>query len=151
MKVDATPVVLLIGALWLAITVLGLVGWWFPALLLSVPLMVGHVVLGSSHKGRIRPALLFHPILTWAAVWLASFVLAEVFARLYAGSPPAFTVFGLHPSFACIVFGFWIGGVATLTVGFSRRRRLWMSDAQWDEFTGDMARLNRERPEIERG
>ena len=63
----------------------------------------------------------------WAGVWLVSFALAEYFARSFAGSAPDFTILGLHPSFACIVFGYWVGGVATLTVGFSRRRRLWMT------------------------
>ncbi len=142
MKVSATPVVLAIGALWVAVTVLGLGGLWFPALLLSVALMTAHLVLGSAHQGRISPALLLHPILTWSGLWLASFFLAEVFARKDAGSAPIFMILGLHPSFACIVFGYWIGGVVVLTLGFFARRRLWMTDEQWDEFTTTVARLN---------
>lgn len=151
MKVSATPVILLIGALWVVITALGLLGSWFPALLLSVVLMAAHLVLGSAHNGRIRLAFLIHPILTWATVWVVSFVLAEFFARTFAGVRPDFTILGLHPSFACIVFGFWLGGVATLTVGFSRRRTLWMTDEQWDEFTDEVARLNEENSGVEGG
>lgn len=142
MRVRATPLVLLIGVLWLIITVFGLVGWWFPALLLSVVLMAAHLVLGSAHEGRINVALLFHPILTWSGLWFASFVLAEVFAGKDAGSAPIFTILGLHPSFACIVFGYWVGGVVTLTLGFFARRRLWMTDEQWSDFSRKVARLN---------
>ena len=142
MRVAATPLILLIGGLWIAIIVLGLFGQWFPALLLSVPLMGVHLILGSAHDGKISTALLIHPILTWAVVWVGSFVLAEVFARAFAGGSPDFTILGLHPSFACIVFGYWIGGVATLTVGFSRRRHLWMTDEQWTGFSQKVAQLN---------
>jgi len=141
-RVRATPLVLLIGVLWVIITIFGLVGWWFPALLLSVVLMAAHLVLGAAHDGRIRLDLLFHPILTWAALWLASFWLAEVFARADAGSAPPFTLLGLSPSFACIVLGYWVGGVVTLTLGFFARRRLWMTDEQWVEFSREVARLN---------
>jgi len=151
MKVPATPLVLLIGALWVAITGLGLFGMWFPALLLSVALMTAHLVLGSAHSGRIRPGLLIYPILTWALVWLVSFVFAEVFARSFAGQEPPFTVAGLHPSFAWIVFGYWLGGVATLTIGFSRRRKMWMTDEQWSEFTARIAGMNTAREEAEGG
>lgn len=142
MRISATPLVLAIGGLWAAVIALGLIGLWFPALLLSVPLMAAHLVLGSAHKGRISPSLLFHPILTWASLWLASFFLADVFARADAGSPPLLTIAGLHPSFACIVFGYWLGGVATLTLGFSLRRRLWLTHEQWDEFTDTISTLN---------
>lgn len=144
MRARATPLVLLIGGLWIAIIALGLLDLWFPALLLSVPLMAAHLILGSAHDGRISLGLLIHPILTWAVVWIGSFVLAEVFARSFAGGAPDFTILGFHPSFACIVFGYWIGGVATLTVGFSRRRNLWMTDGQWTEFMTTVARLNKE-------
>ncbi len=151
MKVAATPLVLLIGTLWVAITVLALVGLWFQALLLSVVLMAAHLVLGSAHKGRIQLRLLIDPIGVWAAVWLLSFVFAEVSAQAFAGGEPPFTVLGLHPSFAWIVFGYWLGGVATLTIGFSRRRKLWMTDEQWNDFTLEIARMNSEREEAESG
>lgn len=151
MKISATPVIVAIGALWIAIVLLGMLGSWFPALLLSVVLMVAHLVLGSAHDARIRLDLFFHPILTWAAVWLASFWLAEVFARADAGSAPILDILGLSPSFACIVFGYWLGGVVTLTLGFYARRRLWMDDVQWDEFKTTVARLNERRPEVDDG
>lgn len=151
MKVSVTPLIVLIGVLWLTIAVLALVGWWLPAMLLSVVLMVAHLVLGSAHKGRIEPRLLIHPILTWAVVWVVSFVAAEICARAYAGVEPSFTVLGLHPSFAWIVLGYWLGGVATLTIGFSRRRHLWMTDEQWDEFIVEIAGMNAAREEAESG
>jgi len=151
MKVNATVLILMIGSLWLAVTVLGLSGLWFEALLSSVPLMAAHVILGSAHEGRLPVALLIHPIGTWVGVWLVSFALAEYFARSFAGSAPDFTILGLHPSFACIVFGYWLGGVATLTVGFSRRRKLWMTDEQWNDFTARIARLNTASEEADGG
>ena len=36
MKIDATPVVLLIGALWVVVTFMGMSGLWFAGLLLSL-------------------------------------------------------------------------------------------------------------------
>jgi len=53
MKINATPVVLLVGALWVVVTLMGMFGLWSPALLLSLVLMVAYLVLGSAHKGRI--------------------------------------------------------------------------------------------------
>jgi hypothetical protein len=35
MRINATPVVLLIGALWVVVTLLGMSGLWFAGLLLS--------------------------------------------------------------------------------------------------------------------
>ena len=131
MKVNATSVVVLIGALWAAVTILGLFGLWFPALLLSLPLMVAHVALGSAHAGRIDRGLLVYPILAWAVVWAISFVMAQRHATAFAGVTPEFTILGFHPSFAWIVFGYWLAGVAVLTVGFSLRKDLWLSNERW--------------------
>ncbi len=58
-----------------------------------------------------------------------------------------FTVLGFHPSFAWIVFGYWLGGVAVLTVGFSLRKQAWLSDAQWEEFRETITRLNEQQGE----
>lgn len=151
MNVRATPLVLLIGALWVTVTLMGLFGLWFPALLLSLVLMVAHVVLGSAHEGRIDLSLLVYPILAWAAIWAVSFVMANHYATAYAGTWPDFTILGFHPSFAWIVFGFWIGGVAVLTVGFSLRRDLWLSDERWAEFEKKIAELNAQREEVADG
>ena len=145
MRIETTPVMLAIGALWAVVTLLGMTGHWFAALLLSVVLMVAHLLLGSAHKGRLSISLLIHPILTWAVVWAGSFVLAEHFAGRFRGVEPSFTILGLHPSFAWIVLGFWLGGVLTLSLGFVLRSRLWLSENQWNEFTDTVARLNAER------
>jgi len=151
MNVRATPVVILIGTLWVTVTLMGMFGLWFPALLLSLVLMVAHAVLGSAHKGRIDKSLFMHPILSWAVVWAISFVLANHYAAAFAGVKPSFKILGFHPSFAWIVFGFWLGGVAVLTVGFSLRRDLWLSDEQWAEFEKTIARLNAHREEAAGG
>ena len=151
MRISATPVVVLIGVLWVVVTVMGMVGFWFPALLLSIFLMAAHVVLGAAHKGRINASFFAHPILSWAGVWAISFVLANHFAIAFKGVEPSFTILGFHPSFAFIVFGFWIGGVATITLGFAFRTQLWMSDEQWDEFKTTVDRLNATREEVSGG
>jgi hypothetical protein len=151
MKIGATPIVVLIGVLWIVITVMGMTGLWFPALLLSIVLMVAHAALGSAHKGRLDVSFLVYPILVWAGVWAVSFIFAKHYSDAFQGAAPSFTFLGFHPSFAWIVFGFWIGGVAALTVGFSLRKDRWMSERQWEEFTTTVNRLNEERKGVAGG
>jgi hypothetical protein len=151
MPVKETPIVVLTGALWVIITLLGMWGQWFPALLLSLVLMVAYAMLGSAHAGRIDSGLLAHPILTWAVVWALSFILADRYAIRFAGMKPDFTILGFHPSFAWIVLGYWLAGVAVLTVGFSLRKDRWLSDERWAEFERTVARLNAERGEATDG
>ncbi len=144
-KVPATPVMLLIAALWVAVPGLGMAGHWFPALFVAIVLMVAHAVLGSAHRGEIRAGFLIFPILAWAAVWALAFALAEHHRAAFAGRLPELTILGFHPSFAWIVLGYWLGGVAVLTLGFLLRRDEWLPAARWREFRETIARLDAAR------
>ena len=47
---------------------------------------------------------------------------------------PAFTVLGLHPSFAPVLLLYWIGGLLTLSLGFYLLQDEWLSQEDWEEF-----------------
>lgn len=138
----ATPLVLLIAALWIVITVFGWIGLWLPGMLLGIVLMLAHMYLGASHKGKLDGRFWLYPFLPWVVLWTLSFILSAYFGKKYAGGMPEFTIFGLHPSFAWTVLTYWIGGVVTITLGFIARRSLWLSDEAWEEFKADIKRLN---------
>lgn len=137
-----TLIMVAIGVLWAAIAIMGSTGLWFPALLLSILLMSLLMMLGCAHAGKLSVRLLLYPILPWAVIWAVSFGLAYYYGVLYSGRAPDFTILGMHPSFAWIFIGYWLGGVATLTVGFVLRQEDWLSEARWKEFTEKIARLN---------
>lgn len=144
-RLRGTPTVLVTGGLWVAIAALGMTGYWYPGLHLSVVLMVLLVALGSAHRGRIGVGLLLYPILAWGALWAVSFVFAERSRAALAGGVPETTFLGFHPSFAWIVFGYWLGGVAVLTLGFHLRRDDWMPEEHWRELESRLERLAAER------
>jgi hypothetical protein len=67
MRINATPVVLLIGALWVVVTLLGMSGLWFAGLLLSLVTTGAtgdelderaEVVIDPDLKASINPHLL---------------------------------------------------------------------------------------------
>lgn len=144
-KVPTTPAMLLVAALWVAVPVLGMSGHWFAGLFVSIVLMVVLAAVGSAHRGELRIGFLLFPILAWAAVWAVAFALAEHYRAAFAGRVPDFTILGFHPSFAWIVLGYWLGGVAVLTVGFLLRSEEWLPEARWREFRETIARLDESR------
>ena len=133
-KKNQTTIWVLIAALWIAVMVLGTMGHFVIGMVLSVPLMLLHMMLGVAKGGVVSKKFLVYPLLIWAVLWAVSFILSGYFADLYAGVMPAFTVFGLHPSFAPTIFLYWIGGQLTLNLGMYLCQDEWLSEKEWDDF-----------------
>lgn len=134
-----SAIMVLIALLWLGITALGMMKQFLPAMILGVVLMFLHMFLGVARKGKVSIPFLVYPLLSWAVLWGASFILSKHYSDAFAGQMPAFTILGLHPSFAWTVLTYWIGGMLTLTLGFMFFRSQWLSDADWDEFLAKIA------------
>ena len=133
-KNHTTNIWILIAALWIAVIVLGTMGHFVIGMVLGVLLMFLHMMLGVAKKGVISKKFLIYPMVIWAVLWVASFILSGYFSDLFAGVMPTFTVFGLHPSYAPTIFLYWIGGQLTLNLGFYLLQDEWLSEADWTEF-----------------
>lgn len=133
-KNSKTTIWVLIAALWIAIIVLGTLGHFVVGMVLGVPLMFLHMMLGISKEGVVSKKFLIYPMIIWAVLWIASFILSGYYADLFAGVMPSFTVFGLHPSFAPTIFLYWIGGQLTLNLGFYLLQDEWLSEKDWADF-----------------
>ena len=133
-KKNQTLIWVLIAVLWIACIVLGTMGNFVLAMCLGVPLMFLHMMLGMAKNGVVSKKFLIYPMIIWAVLWLASFILSGYYADLFAGTMPAFTVMGLHPSFAPTIFLYWIGGQLTLNLGFYLLQDEWLSEKDWEDF-----------------
>jgi len=133
-KNSKTAIWVLIAALWIAVIVLGTLGHFVVGMVLGVPLMFLHMILGISKGGVVSKKFLIYPMIIWAVLWIASFILSGYYADLFAGVMPSFTVFGLHPSFAPTIFLYWIGGQLTLNLGFYLLQDEWLSEKDWADF-----------------
>ena len=133
-KKHSTLIWVLIAVLWIAVMVLGTTGHFVIGMVLSVPLMLLHMMLGVAKGGVVSKKFFLYPLLIWAVLWIASFILSGYFANLYAGVAPAFTVLGMDPSFAPTIFLYWIGGQLTLNLGFYLFQDEWLSQKEWDDF-----------------
>ena len=133
-KKHSTLIWVLIAILWIAVMVLGTTGHFVIGMVLSVPLMMLHMMLGVAKGGVVSKKFFFYPLLVWGILWAASFILSGYFANLYDGVAPAFTIFGLDPSFAPTIFLYWIGGQLTLNLGFYLLQDEWLSQKEWDDF-----------------
>ena len=130
----------IIAALWLIIIVLGTTGHHVIGLVLCVPLMWLHMILGFARKGIVSKRALIYPFGIWAVLFTVCFILNGYYADKYAGvTPPAFL--GFHPSFAPVIFLYFIGGVLTISLGYYLRRDDWMTQKDWDEFCEEAKRL----------
>ncbi|SHJ81265.1 hypothetical protein [Paramaledivibacter caminithermalis] len=140
-----TLFIVLIAILWVTITIMGWTGNWFPAMFLGLVLMILHMMLGSAQNGKLNKRLFFYPLLCWLILWTMSFALSYHYGNLFAGKLPNFTILGFHPSFAWTILTYWIGGVATLSLGFVVQKDLWLSDKNWEEFKRKIAKMNEEK------
>ncbi len=126
--------VILIAVLWLVCIVLGTIGYHVLAMCLGVVLMLLHTLLGVAQNDVVNKKFLVYPLLIWAGLWIASFLLSGYYGDLFAGQMPSFTVLGVHPSFAPTVFFYWIGGQLTLNLGLYLYADKWLSEEQWEQF-----------------
>lgn len=133
-KKHSTLIWVLIAALWIAVIVLGTMGHFVIGMVLGVPLMFLHMMLGIAKGGKVSKKFLIYPMAIWAVLWIVSFILSGYYADAFAGMMPSFTVFGLHPSFAATIFLYWIGGQLTLNLGFYLLQDEWLSEKDWEDF-----------------
>ena len=129
-----TGIIVLIGILWVIITVLGWKEQHMAGMYAGVILMLLHMMLGAAKKGKLSSKLFVYPLLIWAVLWCISFFLSKYYADLYVGKIPDFTILGFHPSFAWTILTYWIGGVLTLTIGFILFKDEWLSEKDWQDF-----------------
>lgn len=136
-----TPIMLLISALWIILLVLAGTGHFVAGMVLSVPLMGLHFILGIAKKGVISKKFLIYPLLVWAILFIVSFILCGYYADAFAGVLPSFTVFGMHPSFAPVIIGYWLGGLLTISLGYYLLQDEWLSQKDWDEFCEEAKKI----------
>lgn len=129
-----TGMIILIGILWIVITVLGWKEQYIAGMYLGVVLMLLHMMLGAAKGSKLSSKMIIYPFLIWAALWIVGFSLSKYYADIFAQITPNFTILGLHPSFAWTILTYWIGGILTLTIGFILLKDEWLSEKDWEEF-----------------
>lgn len=133
-KKHQTTIWILIAVLWIVCIASGTTGNFLIGMVAAVPLMFLHMMLGVAKGGAVSRKFLVYPMLIWAVLWIASFLLSGYYADLFAGAMPSFTVMGIHPSFAPTIFLYWIGGQLTINLGFYLLRDEWLSEKEWEDF-----------------
>jgi hypothetical protein len=128
--------------LWVIITVLGAMNMVETGFFLTVALTVCYGILGAIHGGSINKKILLYPILLWVVLMVISIVGMNYYQDRFSGIRPAFTILGLHPSFAFVVFFNWIGGILTWTAGFYIFRNEWLSENAWNNFMKEIKRID---------
>lgn len=141
---SVTTLIIITTALWVAINLSGWTGHHMVGMYLSVILMFLYMVLGIAKQEVVSKKFLMYPLVTWGITWMLSFFLAEHYSVKFAGALPNFTVLGFHPSFAPIVFLYWIGGMLTLTLGFKFFKDEWLSEKDWDNFKKKIENIEKE-------
>ncbi len=136
-----TAIWIVIAALWLIVITLGTLDHFVIGMVLSVPLIALHFVLGTAKRGKISVKFLIYPILIWSMTNIVAFILCGYFADKFKGVLPTFTVLGLDPSFAPVMILYWIGGMLTLSLGFYVCRDEWLSEKDWAEFCKEAKRI----------
>ncbi len=82
---------------------------------------------------RVVPQFILYPMV-FGPYSGSSVYPVQYFSVTFKGVFPAFTILGLHPSFGCTVFLYWIGGMLTLNLGLYLNRDEWLSQKDWDDF-----------------
>ena len=136
---------ILIAILWITVIVLGTTGHFVIGLVLSVPLIGLHMILGFAKNYYVSKDAIVYPFGTWALVHIVAFIACGYFADLYAGVQPP-PLLGFHPSFAPVVLLFWLGGILTVSIGYYVRRDDWLDEGSWEEFKYQARKL-REKEE----
>ena len=131
----------LLALLWVVITILGATGHYLAGMLTGVVLMLIYMMLGASKNGKLNTSFFMYPLLSWAVLWILTFILSDYYSAVFAGKQPDFTILGLHPSFAWTVLTYWIGGMLTLGYGYMKLAKCWLSDEDWKAFKEKIAKL----------
>lgn len=129
-----TLIWVLISALWIGCIVSGTTGHFVVGMVLGTLLSALHMVLGVAKKDVVSKKFLIYPIGVWTVLFSVAFILCGYYADLFAGTMPDFLVLGLHPSFAPVIFLYWIGGLLSLSLGYYLFQDEWLSQKDWDDF-----------------
>ena len=84
-----TLILVLISILWLACIILGTTGKFVLGMVVAVPLIGLHFLLGVAKKGIVSKKFLLYPILIWTALYIVAFILCGVYADKFAGMMPS--------------------------------------------------------------
>jgi hypothetical protein len=133
-KNNTTAIWVIIAILWIAAVVLGTTGHFVIGMVLCVPLMLLHMMLGVAKHGVVSKKFFTYPLLIWAILWAVSFIISGYYGNMFADTAPTFTFLGFHPSFAPTVFLYWIGGQLTLNLGLYLCQDEWLSEKEWQDF-----------------
>ena len=140
-----TAIWILIAVLWIVVIVLGTIGHFVLGMVLSVPLIALHFILGAAKKGVVSKKFLLYPVIIWSVVNIIAFILCGYWADMFSGVMPSFTILGFHPSFAPVMLLYWIGGLLTLALGYYVFRDEWLSQKDWDEFCEEAKKIKEEK------
>lgn len=131
--------------LWIICCILAWNEHFIVAIWFGIVIMAIYLSLGSSKKGVLSKKFFCYPILTWAILWAVGFWLAQYFAVMFLDVEPSFTILGMHPSFAMVVFFYWIGGVLTISLGFMLLKKEWLAPVEWDDFKKKIELIKKEQ------
>lgn len=141
---NITTLIIVTTALWVVINLLGWSGHHMMGMYLGVILMLIYMTLGIANNGIVSKKFLRYPLIIWAITWIFSFFLADYYAAKFAGILPTFNILGFHPSFAAVVFLYWVGGMLTLTLGFIIYKDEWLSENDWENFKAKIQAIEEE-------
>ncbi len=139
---NTTPFHVIIALCFAAVIILCWAGIWFPCLYLATVIIVLYLCLGSAKNGKLDPLFLTYPILSFGVCWIVGFSLAQKYSLMFHDVPPTFTIMGFNPSFFWIFLLYWLGGVATLGIGFYLLRDRWLSVEDWKNFKNKIAAID---------
>ena len=139
---NTTPIHVIIAACFAALVLLCWSGIWMPCMYIAVVIMFLYMVLGARRNGKLDTTFLVYPLLCFAVLWIIAFHYAQVYSIMFHDMPPTFTIMGFHPSFFWIVVPYWLGGVATLAVGFYFLRDRYLTPEDWEAFKAKIAAID---------
>ncbi|APW98068.1 hypothetical protein CHINAEXTREME_09845 [Halobiforma lacisalsi AJ5] len=148
-KIDVEPYVthLMVAgaALWLGSLLLGVAGYWFEALLVTVFVFHPYFVVGAAHDHEISLKLLVYPLGVFTVLGLAGFGGAQYYSEAFMGQTPEFLITGMHPSFAAVFWLYWIGGFMSVNLAYGLfYREHFLPDGAWDEFLAELEAIEDE-------
>ena len=146
-KNKETGLILVSTLLWVGVMLSGWYGKWHTGMFLGLLIMFIYMMMGSAKNGVVSRKLLWYPLVSWLLLWSAGFYFTQKYATQFHSGIADFTILGFHPSFAFIVFFYWIGGVLTLTVGLNLFKNEWLSEIEWDVFKAKVKLIDAENLE----
>lgn len=147
---NITGITILTAILWVVITLLGIKGSWYPAIVINILLMALYIALGCTKNGVLDKKLFLYPIAAFAVLWEIGFFLTKYYGDMFLDKAPDFTIMGYHPSFFYVVVFYWIGGVLTLSVGHVLLKDRWLSEKDWSDFQNKLETIRKNKKQSQK-